>query len=128
MKDKTLRSIISQGDTSKAYRDFFKQIVRIHREYFTEENIPTAKSYLQELLDDAFEEASFNERVNFLGMPAHPSDQLLHLRDKQSNAQNIRDAWDEVPEELMLHVKTLMEKAHDLTHREEAEGSVGKSL
>ena len=51
--DKKLRKIIRQGDTSKEYRNLFKKIVEIHREEFTEENLPTMHNYLKGLLYNA---------------------------------------------------------------------------
>ena len=54
--NKKLRTIIRQGNTSKDYRNLIKTIVKIHREEFTEENIATARSYLQELLDNTFDD------------------------------------------------------------------------
>jgi hypothetical protein len=59
--DRELRKIISQADTSKEYRNLFKRIVIIHREEFIEENIPTTKSYLEELLADALKVAELKE-------------------------------------------------------------------
>ena len=63
MFDRKLRRIISQGDTSREYRKLFKRIVEIHREEFTEENIPTTEDYLQELLREGIEDARSREGV-----------------------------------------------------------------
>jgi hypothetical protein len=63
--DRELRKIISQGDTTKEYRNLFKRIVILHRECFTEENIPTTKDYLEELLADAIEIARLKEEKEF---------------------------------------------------------------
>jgi hypothetical protein len=63
--EKKLREIIRKGDTTREYRDLFKTIVKIHRESFTEENIPTSQQYLQELLDDAI--ADVREREIVMG-------------------------------------------------------------
>ncbi len=65
MFDDHLRYIISKGDTAKDYRNLFKRIVEIHREEFTEENIPAAKSYLRELLQDAFTAAEDREDAQY---------------------------------------------------------------
>jgi hypothetical protein len=61
--DKKLRAIISQGDTSKEYRNLFKKILKIHREEFTEENLPTTEDYLKELLKDAIQEVADREHT-----------------------------------------------------------------
>ncbi len=68
--DRELRKIIRQGDTSKEYRNLFKRIVIIHREEFIEENIPTTKGYLEELLADAIKVAELKEAKE-LAIAAH---------------------------------------------------------
>jgi hypothetical protein len=85
-----LRHIIRQGDTSKAYRNLIKKIVRIHREYFTEENIPTANCYLQELLDDAFRD----EYINDCGLPLETLNRFTALK----LTENSNNSWDEISE------------------------------
>ena len=64
--DRELRRIISQGDTTKEYRKLFERIVIIHREEFTEENIPTTQGYLEELLADALKIADLKEKKETL--------------------------------------------------------------
>jgi hypothetical protein len=66
--EKELRRIIQQGDTVKgkrSYRAFIRRIVEIHRESFTEENIPTTESYLTELLHNAIVEVSEAEEIAY---------------------------------------------------------------
>lgn len=64
--DRELRRIIRQGDTTKEYRKLFERIVIIHREEFTEENLPTTQGYLEELLADALKIASLKEEKEAL--------------------------------------------------------------
>jgi len=85
-----LRKIIRQGDRSKAYRNLIKKIVRIHREFFTEENIPTANGYLQELLDDAFRE----EYINDCGLPLETLNRFTAIK----LIENSNNSWDEISE------------------------------
>ena len=68
--DRELRNIIRQGDTSQEYRNLFKRIVIIHREEFTEENIPTTQGYLEELLADAIKVAELKE-ANEIAIAEH---------------------------------------------------------
>ena len=58
-----MRRIISQGDTTSEYRNLIKKIVEIHRQAFTEENLPAAEDYLQELLREGFDLAYEREKV-----------------------------------------------------------------
>lgn len=79
---KELRRIISQGDCEPEYRDLFKKIVEIHRQEFTEENIPTTHGYLQELLDDAIEVTKEKEDL----------DMIIHDHERELNDLRKRKA------------------------------------
>lgn len=64
--DEELEDIVKQGDTSQEYRNLFKKIVRLHKKHFTEENLPTAENYLQELLREAIEDIYQTDRIEGL--------------------------------------------------------------
>ena len=51
-----------------------------------------------------------NNITNFLGLPIHESDEILHWQDKVEDAIKLREAWDKIPKDLWPYVRVLMEK------------------
>jgi hypothetical protein len=54
--NRKLRKIIGQGNTKKSYRDLIRDIFRIQREEFFEDNLITSEYYFKELVNDAINE------------------------------------------------------------------------
>ena len=65
---------------------------------------------------------------NFLGLPYHPSDRLLHWTDKQEDTIKLREAWDKIPQDLWPYVNILIEKSYNQAKLEDADNEAGEGL
>lgn len=72
-----------------------------------------------------------SEQKNFLGMPSHPTDELLHWRDKVADALKLRAAYDAIIAafpDADPHIQVLTSAAYSNGEHSEAETHAGESM